>query len=137
MYIGQLAAAAGLNPRTLRYYERVGLLRPARRTTAGYRLYTTQDAQRLRFIRRAQGLGLSLREIAAILAIRDAGAAPCRQVRALAEAKAAELDRRIAELRHLRAELTRLAERATDVEQTCADGPWICLAFAPDPATPA
>ncbi|HET8628917.1 MAG TPA: heavy metal-responsive transcriptional regulator [Thermomicrobiales bacterium] len=137
MRIGQLAALTGLNPRTLRYYERIGLLAPARRTAAGYRLYTAREARRLRFIRRAQGLGLSLREIAAILAVRDAGAAPCRQVQALAEAKVAEIDRRIAELRRLRAELAGLAERAADVEPACAAGPAICLAFEPDPAAPA
>ena len=137
MYIGQLAAAAGLTPRTLRYYERVGLLTPARRPVSGYRLYTAQDAQRLWFIRRAQGLGLSLREIAAILAVRDAGVAPCRHVRVLAETKVAELDQRIAELHHLRAELNQLAERATDVEPACADGSWICLAFELDPTTSA
>src|SRR5918912_3615656 len=73
MKIGELAKVAGVNPRTLRYYERIGLLTPARRSDAGYRLYTARDAERLAFIRHAQRLGLSLRAIAEILAVRDAG----------------------------------------------------------------
>lgn len=133
MRIGELARAAGLNPRTLRYYERIGLLTPSRRTDAGYRLYTPEDARRLAFIRRAQRLGLSLRAIAEILAARDAGTAPCRHVRALAEEQVAEIDRRIAELRRLRGELTRLAERARAVEPVCHAGPAICLAVESPP----
>ena len=134
MQIGELARAAGLNPRTLRYYERLGLLVPSGRTAAGYRLYSARDARRLAFIRRAQGLGLPLQAIAEILAVRDAGGAPCRHVRTVAEAQVAEIDRRIAELRELRAALTRLAERAVAVEPTCAAGSQVCLAFEPDPA---
>ncbi len=136
MRIGELAHAAGVNPRTLRYYERIGLLTPAGRTGAGYRRYTAREVQRLAFIRRAQGLGLSLAAIAAILAVRDGGAAPCHHVRELAEAKAAEIDRRIAELRALREELTRLAARARAVEPACAAGSATCLAFEPDVAAP-
>jgi len=132
MRIGELARAAGVNPRTVRYYERIGLLRPAGRTEAGYRLYTAREGQRLAFIRRAQGTGLTLAEIAAILAIRDAGAAPCQQVCALAKAKVADVDRRIAELRALREELTQLASRAREVESACAAGAEVCLAFETD-----
>ena len=137
MRIGQLAQVAGLNPRTLRYYERIGLLVPSGRSAAGYRLYTARDARRLAFIRRAQGLGLPLAAIAEILAIREAGAAPCRHVRALAEAKVAEIDRRLDELRQLRGELTRLAERAAEVEPACAAGSQTCLAFEPEADAPA
>jgi len=133
MQIGELARAAGLNPRTLRYYERIGLLTPAARTGAGYRLYSARDAQRLAFIRRAQGLGLSLAAIATILAARDAGAAPCGRVRALAEARVAEIDRRIAALQALREELARVAERARAVEPVCAAGAQICLAIEAPP----
>ena len=67
--IGELARWAGINPRTLRYYERIGLLAPSGRTDAGYRLYTEQDARRLAFIRRAQALGLSLAEISRVLRV--------------------------------------------------------------------
>ena len=89
MTIGTLARQADVNPRTLRYYERIGLLVPSGRTDAGYRLYTARDAARLAFIRRAQALGLTLTEIADIIAIREAGTAPCRHVRALGGNEAA------------------------------------------------
>jgi DNA-binding transcriptional MerR regulator len=120
---------AAVNPRTLRYYERIGLLAPSMRSAAGYRLYTAADLTRLAFIRRAQRLGLSLAEIAAVLAVRAAGTAPCRHVRALAQAKVLEIETHLEELRALRQELMDLAERALAVEPACAAGSAICLAF--------
>ncbi len=126
--IGALARQASINPRTLRYYERIGLLVPSARTDAGYRLYTDQDAARLSFIRRAQALGLSLTEIADVIALREAGTTPCRHVSAVARAKAMAIDARIAELGVLRDELTRLADRAEAVEAQCVEGSSICLA---------
>ncbi len=129
MTIGQLAKRAGVNPRTLRYYERIGLLVPASRTDAGYRVYTRRDAERLAFIRRAQLMGLSLAEIADIISVREGGTAPCRHVRDLAGVKIAEIDERIAELQALREDLTRLAELVRDMEPACAGASSICLAF--------
>ena len=133
MRIGELAQRAGINPRTLRYYERIGLLAPSARTEAGYRLYSEVDADRLAFIRRAQTLGLSLAEIADIIALRDGGMPPCRHVRALAELRVAAIDQQIAELAALRADLIQLAERADTVEAACSAGSSICLAFEQDP----
>lgn len=128
MTIGALARQADVNPRTLRYYERIGLLRPSARTDAGYRLYTEQDAARLSFIRRAQALGLSLTEIADVIALRAAGTPPCRQVSTVARAKVTAIDARIGELVALRDELTRLADRADAVEARCVEGSSICRA---------
>jgi DNA-binding transcriptional MerR regulator len=137
MTIGTLARQADVTPRTLRYYERIGLLVPSARTDAGYRLYTARDAARLAFIRRAQALGLTLTEIADVIAVREAGTAPCQHVRALAQAKVAALNERIAELQALREELTRLAERAEAFEAECVEGSSICLAVeSAQPATP-
>jgi DNA-binding transcriptional MerR regulator len=127
--IGSLARNLGINPRTLRYYERIGLLIPSARTAAGYRLYSERDAERLAFIRRAQRLGWSLREIGSIIAVRDGGEPPCRHVRALAEAKAREIEDRIADLETLRREMTQLAQVAVEIELACAQSSSICLAF--------
>lgn len=132
MTIGQLARKLGINPRTLRYYERIGLLIPSARTAAGYRIYSELDAERLAFIRRAQRLGWSLDEIASIIAVRESGSPPCRHVRALAEAKAREIAARIAELETLRQEMGQLARVAVEVEPACAESSSICLAFEPD-----
>jgi DNA-binding transcriptional MerR regulator len=126
MTIGELARLANVNPRTLRYYERIGLLAPASRTAAGYRLYTPRDAGLLAFIRQAQALGLSLAEIADIIALREAGTVPCRHVRALAQAKVVAIDTRLAELQALRAELVALAQRA---QAAGTDDAAICSAI--------
>jgi len=133
--IGALAKRANVNPRTLRYYERIGLLAPSAHTDAGYRLYTERDATRLAFIRRAQALGLSLTEIADIIVLREAGTTPCRHVSAVARAKATAIDARIVELETLRDELTRLADRAEAVEAICVEGSSICLAVEGAPPT--
>jgi len=96
--IGALATAAGVSPDTLRYYERRGLLRPSRRTQAGYRLYDESAVERVRLIRNGLEVGLSLRDLAAVLGERDEGGAPCRKVRALVADQLDRVERRLAEL---------------------------------------
>ena len=64
MRIGQLANEVGLNPKTLRYYEQIGLLPAPQRSPSGYRLYTAADRERLDFIAKAKAIGLTLEEIA-------------------------------------------------------------------------
>ncbi len=73
--IGRLGNLSGLETKTLRYYDRVGLVRPAGRTGAGYRMYDETTVDRLHFILRAKALGMSLADIRRILAVRDEGAA--------------------------------------------------------------
>jgi len=132
--IGAAARRAAVNPRTLRYYERIELLAPSARSAAGYRLYTDTDLVRLVFIRQAQRAGLTLAEIAAVLAIRDAGHAPCRHVCHVAQAKVRTIDEHLAELQAMRRALVALAEHALAVEPACSAGFAICLAFgAEDP----
>lgn len=111
MTIGQLAKRLRLNPRTIRYYERVGVLPQPERTGAGYRLYTDEDEERLRFIKGAQRVGLTLGEIRETLAFRDRGEAPCRYVAGVIERRLSETDRRIRELRAFKRELSELHER--------------------------
>lgn len=98
MRIGQLAQTAGVSADTIRYYEEIGLLPPPHRTESGYREYPPGAGNRLRVIRNAVQLGFPLDEIAKVLRIRDAGGAPCRQVRDYARDLVGQIDRRIAEL---------------------------------------
>jgi len=112
LQIGELARRLGLNPRTIRYYEGVGLLPEPRRSEAGYRLYGEEDERRLRFISSARRVGFPLGEIKEILALRDGGKAPCRYVSEAIERRQRELDRQLADLRRLRAELAALSVRA-------------------------
>jgi MerR family copper efflux transcriptional regulator len=98
--IGELAARCGVSPDTIRFYEREGLLPAPRRTASGHRIYGSEALVRLQFIRRAQGIGLTLQDIGEILLLRDrkhpeAGQRVTTRLRARAEA----IDREIAKLR--------------------------------------
>ena len=106
--IGELAAELGLNPKTIRYYEAIGLLPDPARTAAGYRLYGAADRERLRFIAKAKAIGFTLREIGEILALRDGGAEPCPHVRKLLDRKLEALDAHLRLLGELRADLQAL-----------------------------
>jgi DNA-binding transcriptional MerR regulator len=112
MRIGEVAQRAGVSDKTLRYYEKIGVLDAPDRTPSGYREYDDAVVDRLRFIRSGQSLGLSLGELREILALRDRGVTPCTHVTDLIKKRAAEIDEQIAELSRLRAELRRLARRA-------------------------
>lgn len=102
-HIGDLAARSGLTPDALRYYERLGLLPPPQRTPGGFRLYTPAALERVRFIKQAQALGLSLQEIRDLVSYADRGGPRrCRQVRDLLRQKIADLEARLAELQDFR-----------------------------------
>jgi MerR family transcriptional regulator, copper efflux regulator len=105
MRIGQLATQTGYSVRTLRFYEQSGLLPAPHRTPAGYRSYDQDAVTRLRFVRSAQALGLSLAEIADVLRIRDHHGPPCSYVAELLDTHISALDTRINELTALRDEL--------------------------------
>lgn len=123
MRIGELASQLGLNPRTIRYYESIGLLPEPERTQAGYRDYDEQAGELLTFIRTAQRLGITLDEIREILAVRDRGQQPCGYVRDLLRQQVDEIDERIDELRRLRKELVTLDAIA---DQLPDPGPGQC-----------
>ncbi len=106
--IGEVSRRLDLPVDTLRYYEKIGLLQPVARTPGGMRRYSKTDLDRLRFIRRAQGMDFSLMEIAQLLELRDAPASARGSVRALTRSKLKALDKRLADLRHLREELAGL-----------------------------
>lgn len=120
MLIGEFAGEVGVNPKTIRYYESIGLLPEPPRTDAGYRDYGLDDVERLAFIRRATELDLHLDEVAEILALRDRGQRPCDYVLDVARDRIDELDQRIRDMRRARDELVRLLERApTDSDEAC------------------
>ena len=112
--IGEVADIVGVNPKTIRYYEGIGLIPEPSRRPSGYRVYGAEDVARLAFIRRAQRFGLSLGEIREILDYREEGQRPCAFVLDAVRRQAAEVDKRIAELTQLRIELGDLIDRAED-----------------------
>ena len=104
--IGALAAAAGVHVETVRFYQRRGLLAEPTRPPGGVRRYGADDADRLRFIRRAQAMGFALSEIQSLLKLRTRRS--CHATRELAEVKLDLVNARIRELRRLRKELIML-----------------------------
>ena len=94
MLIGQLADTLGIPTRTVRFYERKGLLPDPERAENGYRVYDNTTLARLRFIRTAQAAGLTLAEIASIIGVRDDGTTPCSHVDSLLETKLTEVRQR-------------------------------------------
>ena len=117
MRIGEMARRVGVNARTIRYYEQVGLLAEPPRTETGYRLYSDHDTARLAFIRRARALDFSLGEIKEILNCRRSGAAPCPYVARLIHTKITAVEQRIAELEKLKRELQSLEREAARTQE--------------------
>jgi DNA-binding transcriptional MerR regulator len=105
MRIGELAERIGVNTKTIRYYESIGLVPAPPRTCNGYRIYDRTDEVRIAFIKSAQHLGLSLEEIREVMALRQAGRAPCERVRTMLRDHIRSTTERIAELHRLREEL--------------------------------
>ena|SRR5215207_3695253 len=108
--VAELGEAVGLSPDTIRYYERAGLLPPPARTPAGYRTYDDGAIDRLRFIQGAQRLGLRLRDIADLLAIRDTGTCPCEPAEQLLRRRLAEVDAEMARLGALRTQMVAMID---------------------------
>jgi Hg(II)-responsive transcriptional regulator len=107
--IGQVAAAAAVNIQTIRYYERRGLFTTPRRTPAGYRQYAEDAVTRLRFIKHAQELGFSLKEIQELLALRVRHGAACDPVEQKTRQKIELVERKIRNLERIRHTLEGLA----------------------------
>lgn len=112
--IGKLALQADVTTDTVRYYEKQGLLAPASKTQAGYRLYGEDAVRRLRFIRQAQQCGFSLMDIRELLALRNSDAACCKDVRSVAIEKKLQLEHKIRALQAMSQALTRLIAICND-----------------------
>ncbi|MCS5564720.1 MAG: MerR family transcriptional regulator [Methylococcales bacterium] len=116
--IGKLACAASVNIETVRYYQRIGLLQEPDKPQIGYRQYPVTDVARLRFVKRAQYLGFTLKEIVELLSL---GEDRCESVKVLAEQKRDRIKIQIRGLESIHAVLLRLIEGcATDQAQHCS-----------------
>jgi MerR family transcriptional regulator, mercuric resistance operon regulatory protein len=102
MRSSEVAAEAGVNIQTLRYYERRGLLPEPERSDSGYRAYDARAVRIVRFVKRAQQLGFSLEDIDGLLALAAGGPASCDAARSVATEKITELDAKISSLNAMR-----------------------------------
>ena len=107
-FIGDIAKRFGLNPRTIRYYEAIGILPKPVRSESGYRIYSEETVERLEFILKAKTLGLKLNEIKEIIQLHEKGEAPCECTREFIRNKIVEIEDKIANLTELKIRLTEL-----------------------------
>lgn len=122
---GEVARELGIGVQTLHYYEREGLIPAPERTGAGYRLYSQELVGRVRFIRKAQALGLPLQEIGEVLSLAGRGASPCGRVQVALAEKLREVDERLRELQSFRDDLARLIQEAPGLGSTVG-GAGVC-----------
>lgn len=129
--IGDVARRAGVGVDALRFYEREGLVpKPTREPSSGYRAYPEQTVRRVRFIREAQRLGFTLKEVAELLRLRDDDRASCADVRATARAKISDIEGRMTRLRSMQRALKQLVDscrsdgstRACPILEALTDG---------------
>jgi MerR family transcriptional regulator, copper efflux regulator len=112
--IGKVARRVGIRPSAIRYYERQDILQPTVRGANGYRTYSDEAVKLLLFVKRAQSLGITLKEIKPLLNLASQGQQPCSQVKQLARTHLREIDDKIRELQALRNELRTLLRRKAD-----------------------
>lgn len=110
MNIGAAAKASGVSAKMIRHYESVGLLPPASRTDAGYRLYGEKDIRTLQFIRRSRDLGFSIEEIRGLVSLWQDKTRPSREVKAVARQHLDFLDRKLEELQSMKNALSHLVD---------------------------
>ncbi len=118
MTIGKLAKLAGVGVETIRFYERKGLIKKPQRRDGGFRLYTNDEASRVRFVKRAQELGFTLREVKELLDIQSKRKITGAQVQEKANEKIQEIRKKIEDLKQMKASLFRLSKVCGEGEQS-------------------
>lgn len=123
LYIGEAARRTGVTIKTIRYYERIGLI-PAAARDGRFRVYDEDTLERVRFIRKAQALGFSLEEIREIIEVYDQGQCSCGQVSRAVDAKLLVIDKKLNELQELKKDLASVRSRLAPADTS--RGSQIC-----------
>ena len=126
MTVQQIASQTGVPAHTVRYYTRIGLLRPARRRDNGYKEFTALELQRLNFIRRAQHLGFTLAEIKEVIARANRGRSPCPMVREILQRRLPENRRKLQELDSLVQRMEAALMQWASMPDGVPDGHAVC-----------
>jgi len=108
--IGQLAKETGLNVQSIRFYERKGLLPSVNRSASGYRIYKEDSIRRIQFIKHAQEVGFSLKEISELLSLKVSGNGSCDMVQQIAAEKLKQLEERLESIERMKLTLTSMME---------------------------
>ena len=126
--IGELAKQLSINPKTIRYYEDIKLLPKPKRGNNNYRVYSEDTLKRLHFIKKAQNLGFTLKEIKKVLSIRDRGNDHCEHIGELLKLKIVELNKKLLELKELQTKLKKLEKEwsSMQIAGECNTGDLIC-----------
>jgi DNA-binding transcriptional MerR regulator len=128
--IGELADRAGVSAKTVRYYESIGLMDAPKRAANGYREYESDALERLHFVRDSQAAGLTLAEVAEILAMKAAGESTCSHTRTLLERHVNDIDRQIESLLAAKGELLAMQRRAEALNPAQCNDPARCQVIA-------
>lgn len=126
MKVTEVAAKTGVSPYAIRYYTRIGLLTPARQSGNSYRRFTDRDVKRLSFIRKAQRLGFTLKEIGKIFATSRTGKTPCPLVREIVQRRVVENAKRLEEVVALQRNMERALRRWKKMPDRAPHGDAIC-----------
>jgi DNA-binding transcriptional MerR regulator len=124
MTVSKLAAAAGVTTDTIRFYEKEGLISHPARSPSGYRIYDSEIASRVRFIKSGQRTGLKLSAIKELLEIKDQGSCPCGHTTRLIDERLAQLDEELARIEQMRAQLGEMKKSSVNeiYEWCCPEG---------------
>jgi DNA-binding transcriptional MerR regulator len=131
MKISDLAYQAGTTPKTLRFYEQIGVLATPVRTSSGYRDYEESAITRIQFIKASQSIGLSLAEVRNLLRIRDEGVSPCTAAIELLDQHLREIKRKIRELTGLKKNITELRLKASSLDASDCPPESVCHVINP------
>lgn len=124
--VNQVARETGVPAHTVRYYTRIGLLRPGRRRDNGYKQFTAREVQRLNFIRRAQKLGFSLGEIEEMVSLANRGETPCPRVRQILAQRLLQTRANLDELAALVHRIETALEQWAAMKDGVPDGDAVC-----------
>jgi len=121
MTIGKIAKQAGVGVETVRFYERKGLIKqPKKKASDGFRTYSEDEARKIRFIKRAQELGFTLKEVKDLLDLNSNPKATCEDVRVLAEEKINEIDQKIKDLNRMKSSVRQLEKACSESRSAVA-----------------
>jgi DNA-binding transcriptional MerR regulator len=131
MRIGELAERSGVSVKALRYYERIGVLPAPARTAAGYRDYSSDTLGRVMFISAGRRMGLSLRQLSAILTVRDEGGTPCAAARQVVGERLRDVEDTISRLEALRQNLLATVMRGAHIDPRDCSAAAVCEVINP------